>query len=416
MDKRHYDEMCQSLDKIMAELNLKTKKIFLFGHCGATLELIDLLESKGITTAGILDNSDAKQGITYKETKVYYPAQILELAGNSSDDSMVLITSRFYASMQSQLRKIGYTGLVRKLIDFNTYADYSLSDDTIHRMTKRERDGEKFLASYRIKYADSFMVFFPFEALGDVYYAMSYWETYAKEKCIERVVFFVCSKAQAQVIRMFGGYAVEVCEQKKLDAMIQAAIFTMDSNTFIAHQDRPYVVNLSKALYLKKISLDKIYCCGIFGLPEQTKPNEPKVWIPYENEASIPSGEAVIFSPYAKSVPAIDAKIWEEAVSYYLSIGKKCYTNVVGDEKTLPGTEAISPTIREMIAVVNRAGTFVGIRSGLCDVIRTSKAKMIALYPDYYYSDTKWKAIDMYFLNEFTHNIVVSEEISWEKL
>ena len=48
--------------------------------------------------------------------------------------------------------------------------------------------------------------------------------------------------------------------------------------------------------------------------------------------------------------------------------------------------------------------------------LREAKAKKIALYPDYYYCDTKWKAIDMYYIDQFDHNIVATTEIEWEKL
>ena len=38
---------------------------------------------------------------------------------------------------------------------------------------------------------------------------------------------------------------------------------------------------------------------------------------------------------------------------------------------------------------------------------------VIALYPDYNYSDTIWIAIDMYYLDEY-ENIVVGEDFKWE--
>ena len=95
-----------------------------------------------------------------------------------------------------------------------------------------------------------------------------------------------------------------------------------------------------------------------------------------------------MFSPYAKSVTAIDPKVWIDAVDYYNGAGYKCYTNVIGDEKSLEGTEAISPSLLEIRSVVERACTFVGIRSGLCDILREANAKKIALYPDYIYCDT----------------------------
>ena len=97
MEKKLYDEMVENINKIDEEMDLTSKKIFLFGHCNATLELVDLLDSKGIKVTAILDNSDAKQSLEYKGAVVIYPRNIVERAGdNPKTDSIVLITSRFY--------------------------------------------------------------------------------------------------------------------------------------------------------------------------------------------------------------------------------------------------------------------------------------------------------------------------------
>lgn len=418
MEKILYDEMVNSVNSIDKEYNLKSKRVFLFGHCNASLELIDLLEEKSITTTAILDNSDAKQGQVYKNATVIYPKQIGDYAGdNPLMDSVVLITSRFYASMLQQLRELGYEGPVRKVIDYNTYAEYSLSEDTLSRMKDRERHGQHLQNSLSRKYNQHFKVFCPFNALGDIYFMMSYWPEYAKKRNIDYVVFCVLNNALADVIHMFGDYLVEVYAQKELDAMIQSAIYTKDENCFIAHQDRPYVVNLTKALYIKRIPLEQIYCCGVYGLPVNTRPVKPNAnKHVYKDIQSIPKGKAVVFSPYAKSVTAIDQNVWEDAVNYYVGAGYKCYTNVIGDEKPLEGTEAISPSLLELRSVVERAGTFIGIRSGLCDILREANAKKIALYPDYNYCDTKWKSIEMYYIDQFEYNLLATEVIEWEKL
>ena len=70
--------------------------------------------------------------------------------------------------------------------------------------------------------------------------------------------------------------------------------------------------------------------------------------------------------------------------------------------------------ISEMKSVVERAGTFIGIRSGICDVIRTADCRKIALYPDYNYCDTQWKAIDIYAIDSF-ENIVVKDDFVWKR-
>jgi hypothetical protein len=247
---------------------------------------------------------------------------------------------------------------------------------------------------------------------------ISYYPAFARSRGIEKAVFCVAGQALVDVIHMFDeSYCVKVYEQKELDAMIQAALYTGDKNSFIAHQDRPYVVNLSKALYIKKIPLEQIYCCGVYGLPMDTDASKPSEVMPgYARIEEIPQGRSVVLSPYAKSVPAIGNEIWRDTVDFFNSHGYKCYTNVVDDELPLGGTEAISPSLIEMRSVVERAGTFIGIRSGLCDILREAKAKKIALYPDYNYCDTKWKAIDMYYIKQFDHNIVVTDKIDWEKI
>lgn len=418
MDEKHYSEMVLCWNNLISEIDIYKRKIFLFGHCNATLQLIDFLDSNNIKIAGILDNSDSKQSVEYKGVHVYYPKDIIELSGmKPKENSIVLITSRFYASMLEQLRNLGYEGPVRKIIDYNTYADYSLSEDTLRRMKKREYEGEIFIKSLEKKYPGYFKVYFPFEALGDIYFAMSYWEAFAKKREIGYVVFCVTSKALKDVICMFGNYIIEVYKQKKLDAMIQASLYMHDENSFIVHQDRPYVINLSAALYVKKIPLEQIYCCGIYGLPQNTIPMIPctngKI---YKDIDSIPKDKSVIFSPYAKSVTLINMEVWESAVNYYSMKGYTCYTNVVGDEFPLEGTKAISPSILELKSVVEKAGTFIGIRSGLCDVLREVKAKKIALYPDYNYCDTQWKAIEMYWIRQFDYNLLATEVIEWEKL
>lgn len=107
--------------------------------------------------------------------------------------------------------------------------------------------------------------------------------------------------------------------------------------------------------------------------------------------------------------------IWKQMVEDFRSKGYDCYTNVAGNEEALPGTISISPSISQIRSAAEWAGTFIGLRSGLCDVIREASCRKIAMYPDYQYCDTKWKAIDMYWL-EGWKNIVIREGFQWNML
>ncbi|MDE7477670.1 MAG: hypothetical protein K2M91_06940 [Lachnospiraceae bacterium] len=411
MDKAYYEEMCANLEKMLQTCVLEGKKVYLFGHCNATETLIDILLEKGIMVSAILDNNQRKHGKTYRNIVIEMPRAILsETEGNT----VVCIAARAYEAMAGQLRSLGYTGQIHKMVEYDSFAEYSLSVDTRKRKYERLERGLVMYKELAERFADYMKVFCPFEALGDICFCMSYLPHFLSAHGIGCCVLSVIGQACAQVVGLFGDYTVEILSQREMDEIIQAVIYTNDKNSFIAHQDRPYVVNLHKALYIKCIPLEQIYCCGVYGLPMDTKPVKPVIWSSYPDLNHIRKGKAVIFSPYAKSVTMLPEKIWDDIVSYFLAKGYQCFTNVAGDEIPLAGTEGISPQIDELKSVVEQAGTFVGIRSGLCDVIRYAECDKTALYPDYYYCDTKWKAIDMYYLDGW-ENIVVNEDFIWDK-
>lgn len=390
---------------------LRNKRIYVFGHCSATEQLIDTLLDKGYKVVAILDNSEHKQGKEYRGIYVCYPSAISE---EKDENVIVLIASRFYEEMREQLRNIGFRGAVYKAADYNTYAEYSLTEDTIQRKKERVEYGKKVIGELEGKYPGCFRIFCPFVALGDVYFCMSYLPCFMEKRGIEKVVICVASEACKKVVTLFGQKHIEVLQQYELDAAIQATLYTKDIHAFIAHQDRPYVVNLHNVLYKKLIPLEQMYICGVFGLPAESKGDVPRCWRPYERLDELLPGKTVILSPYAKSVVALPDSVWEDIVEYYRKQGYVVYTNVAGEEKPLKGTKGISPDITQMKSLVEQAGTFIGIRSGLCDVLKTAKCKKIALYPDYYYCDTNWKVIDMYRIGEF-ENIEVGEGFSWKK-
>lgn len=409
MEQQYYQEMANNLDGLLQKGILEKKSIYLFGHCNATEELLELLQKKGYAVAAILDNNPGKRGMSCKDVRIVPPQFLVR---DMAADTVVCIASRAYPAMREQLCQLGFKGEIYKLVDYNTYAEYSLEPDVVERKLERIKRGTGYKEKLEQKYPGHFKIFCPFSALGDVFFTMSYLPHFLRAKQMEKCVVCVPGNACKQVAELFGLCPIEGYAQKDLDELIQACLYTEDPDFYIAHQDRPYVVNLHKALYVKCIPLEQIYKCGVFGLPRETLPYRPVCWrdYPYLNE--IAQGKAVIFAPYAKSVTTFDEAFWRPIVMGYLGQGYQCFTNVAGDEEPLEGTTGISPRIAEMESVVERAGTFIGIRSGLCDVIRYAKCRKIALYPDYYYSDTKWKAIEMYAI-EGWENIVVDEDFIW---
>lgn len=410
MDKQHYEEMLANLEHFMKQSNLKHTQVYLFGHCNATEVLAEELLKHEVSIQAILDNNASKHGTYYRTIPIVSPSKIME---KDTSDVVVFIVARAYASMVKQLKQLGFMGEVKKLVDYNSYAEYSLSPKTIHDKYERMLRGAECLKQFRQQYKNHFFIFCPFAALGDVYYTMSYLPYFLEERNVKQAVVFTIGNACADVVRMFGGVGSKILTQKQMDETIQAVLYLKDTKSYIPHQDRPYVIYLYKALYVKKIPFEIIYKCGVFGLSVDTQPYRPSHLKIYKKLDSIPYKHSVILSPYAKSVTTISMQCWSEIVSYYAEKGYSLYTNVTKEEEELQGTQRLEVPLNEMQSVVEHAGIFIGLRSGLCDVIRYADCEKIALYPDVFYSDTRWKMEEIYHLDGW-ENIVVGEHFKWK--
>lgn len=402
MDKMHYAEMTHNLEQLIGSKEIESKKIYLFGHCNATEELIMMLLQRGYQVQAILDNNVAKHGMEFKGIPIASPDLITK---EQLDQVIVCIVARAYAAMKKQLCELGYNGRVVQLVNYDSYAEYSLEPDIISKRMERVKNGITKLQELRCEYPESFIVFCPFSALGDVYFAMSYLSYFLQHRNIKKYVVCVVGKGCADVARLWDAERIKLLHQHEMDEMIQASLYAEDKDFFIAHHDRPYVINLAKALYIKKIPLDSLYRCGVFGLDKECTPMKPTHHLPCKF-AEIVNGKSVILSPYAKSVTNISMEYWEKIIKFYSQKNYRIFTNVVGAEVALKGTLRLELPLGEMKSAAEKAGTFIGLRSGLCDVIRDAKCKKIALYPDCYYSDTKWKMNEIYYL-EGWENVVV---------
>lgn len=404
MDSPHYAEMKEKFSKLKTAGVFEKRAVFLFGYCNATEELAGLFLAEGYTVEAILDNNTAKQGMSYQGIPVVAPDWVLK-----QKDTVICIVSRAYASMRAQLQRMEYSGEVYGLVDYDSFSEYSLSGETQYRMGERIRRGEISLEHVKRKYMGAFQIYCPFPALGDVALSMSYLPCFLKKEKISQYVVFVVGNACADVARMFGVEAVEVLTQKEMDEQVQAVIYQKNPDSFIAHHDRPYVINLWKILSAKKIPFEELYRIGVFGLSGEFKPHSPVRLDVYEKLDEIPAGKAVILSPYAKSVANISGKYWDSVVEYCSKKGYRVYTNVAGEEKELPGTLRLEVRLSELQSVVERAGVFIGLRSGLCDVLKEAACRKIALYPDCFYSSTRWTVEEIFHLNGWK-NIVVRDE------
>ena len=413
IDSKEKTDMMRTLDAIILARSLDGREVFLFGHCRATEEMTDYLLSKGIRPSAILDNSASKQGLTCKGTPIVPPETVQSY---SAENSTVLIAARFYADMAAQLRHYGYDGEIIQVTECDSFTEYSLTNEAIKRREMRMLRGTRTLWRIRETYPADYLIICPNNALGDVYWAMAFFPAYCEKHRISKTAAVVTGSGCRQVAEMFGMANTLVLDNTEMDEFLQALIYTHEENCIIAHHDRPYTDMIIKYLDKRFLSFINFYRIAVFGLPKETVAEVPSCLQECSATSRLVEGKTVIISPCAKSIVQMPRLFWERLAWEWRSNGFLVCTCVSGKEKPVKGTVPISVPLCQMASTVEYAGCFIGLRSGLCDIIHTARCRKILVFPDCHYSTTPYKVVDFFALPGWEIWVVNSENMQIESI
>lgn len=380
-----------AIDELQRSGRLRDVVIYAFGHTAATEQIRRRLGRHDIALAGILDNNRAKQGSSLHGVPVIPPNAVADV----SVPSVVLIASRFHSEMRQQLVDLGYAGEIVRVGTLAIGTDAASGSDT--------RRGARLLDQLRVAHPGRHLVVCPFGALGDVYWALAYLPAFAAARRLQRAVVVVVGEGCRQVARLFGHEDVYSLTQVEMDDLVGAVVDRGPQAATIAHHDRPYGPRAPvRALDDRFVAFIDMYRDLVYGLPPETAPHAPSRDPLAQADPSwpgeIPMGRTVLLAPYAKSVLPVPWSFWEQTAEHHVSQGNVVATLVHGDEEPVPGALPLEVPIPELLDAVEHAGTFIGLRSGLCDVVHTARARKVHVFPDAYYSTTPYKVADFFAL------------------
>ena len=106
----------------------------------------------------------------------------------------------------------------------------------------------------------------------------------------------------------------------------------------------------------------------------------------------------MLIAPYAKSVLPVPWSFWEQTAQRYASQGIRSRRSCTATKPRYRGRSRSSFGYRRLLDAVERAGTFIGLRSGLCDLVHTARARKVHVFPDACYSTTSYKVADFFAL------------------
>lgn len=404
-------EMHKKIDECASKGIFKNRFVVIFGSNEPAERIMEYLTEKGITVNGLIDNNSKKNGMVINGVTVSLPEKLLQ---PKKENALILIASKYYPEMVVQLAGMGYNEKehIRKLIDYISYRVATLTEEEFHSCVDKVKRGKKVYENLKDSCGDVEKIFvFPLIALGDAYVGMSCLHDYIKKNNIKSYALVLANKACSKIAWLFGfDDNLFRVERSELSDFIQYGVFTdmAEGKMLVVNHKHPYTSKIGEIGNYHEVNFMDHYRYTILGLPEDTRPELPSairdsetslkyVSELFENE-KLERGKTVILFPYAKTATKMPETFWEKLTSLLVQKGYTVCTNSGGDgEPAIKGTKPLFFDIRYALETVEAAGTVIGLRSGLCDVIASAKAKKIILYPYRFYGPDS-------FLNFFSLN------------
>lgn len=158
----------------------------------------------------------------------------------------------------------------------------------------------------------------------------------------------------------------------------------------------------------------------LFELPKEVCPDYKDL---YGNESEVEKiflmynlkkGRTILLSPYANTIQQISLRCWDELAEKLIKKGFCVCTNVGGkNEVPIKNTVPLCVDIYNFSLFVEKAGCFIGMRNGLCDLLLKCKAKIIILYSNEIFDLIN--VYDFYSLEKMGKNDPKLEEIIYEE-
>lgn len=251
------------------------------------------------------------------------------------------------------------------------------------------------------KYGSDVVIFFTaWRGTGDYYICGMFLEEYLKANDINNYMFLIPDNGgERKVVELFEVYDSHTLIEEERAGLIVCNSF-LPEKPLIYHLHHGLLniknpsISVSNAVsnyvlagYNGLNMVDFYLYCG-FKLPENAIKSFPR----FDRDDNridelfdknyLVKGKTILLSPYSTGLKQyeIPEKFWSVLAEVLKGRGFSLVTNCVGTEASIQGTIALNIPYSQTVPFLEKAGYFIGIRSGLCDIISSARCKKIVIH------------------------------------
>lgn len=360
----------------------KGSRVILFGGGDYSRAIIGFLRKDGIDVARILDNDKRKRGSYLKGVPVIFPGELTE---NDIREAVFLVCSHFWKEMSSQLSGLGVRSEAIVPIRLRTFGE-SLTENL-----KNLFRGRRIYRKITGEYPGCDVLLCPYPGTGDIYLIGTFLEQFVEKEGIKDYVLVVVSSTCKKTAGIFPIANITVIDgPAACRELVKYYMVCPEECRIRIMNDSWLDVYTNPVQWLRGLhgmNFAEMFRRFVFDLDKNIQPRHPQFQDKsreieaLKEQSGMKEKRSVLLSPYAVTLSDMPNTFWEELAAKLKGKGYAVYTNVGSDEeKAIDGTQPLSFPLDMAPQLVSWMGGFVGIRSGLCDIISGSKAKKVILY------------------------------------
>jgi hypothetical protein len=228
---------------------------------------------------------------------------------------------------------------------------------------------------------------------GETYNFLQCFDKFVKKNSLRNICFVATKKYHCDLIKIICPEYDFVYVESSLDFKLEWN-FKYNGKRFWTIFDLDYFINFEKSVreadknysnyydtMLSKLNLNRedVKFKNIF-LSESVKRNV----IEKAQNAGLDINKFVFIAPFANSCETLSDNFWQKLINAIIKEGYDIYINCMQDKKAqYKGTKSFYLSFSEVLVLAQKAVKIIGLRSGLCEILATTKRPMDIIYTDF---------------------------------